>query len=385
MIRSQRRLLCVMPSIPLGGMERAVIRIVRALMGRGFQSTFVLNKRWALATQSAVETIGADWVGVPFVASFSRPRTLLEAALATRSYLLSSNDIAHAAAEYQPNQILVTSFNAAVFARNISRNSKIRSIFRVPNPPGLSGWSVKSKIDRALWRSVYKDYDALVCNSDYSAKQVADFVGNWKRIHVIRNLIPDRRLLADSDAPKCDRGRINIAYLGQISKAKGVDILVEAALNLIRARSDVDFTLAGPDVWRDSFGREIRDRVIAHRAESRIRFVGMIADVHGFLEQTDLLVCPSVSANESFPNVVLDAKSVAVPAIVFPTAGLPESVIDGENGFVLRTCTAAELFCVLNRLCGNAQLRKRLSTGAFRSVADYSSERVCRDWESLLF
>ena len=36
-------------------------------------------------------------------------------------------------------------------------------------------------------------------------------------------------------------------------------------------------------------------------------------------------VCPSLSAGDSFPNVILDAKKAGLPSVVFPTAGLPEA------------------------------------------------------------
>lgn len=378
-----RRLLCVMPSIPLGGMERAVLRVVKALMAQDFRAHFILDGVWGREVQAAVSESGASWSGVGFVASMSRPRTWLEARLAVRSLLRSPAELLHESLTFRPQQLLATGLSNAFLSRQIARAKGVRSVFRVPNPPGIARSRVKSAIDRRLWRAVYEDYDALVCNSNYTAERVASMVGDDRRVHVIRNFLPEEKRQGPSDAPRLDRSKVNVVYLGQISRAKGIHVLVEAALEIVAARDDVEFTIVGPDVWQDPSRNEVRRRISSADASARIRVIGAIADVPGLLSQTDIHVCPSVSAGESFPNVVLDAKQAGVPSVVFPTAGLPEAVMDGVDGVVTSECSARELRDALLALCGNPARRRRLAEGAVQSRRRHAPDALTDAWVSL--
>lgn len=379
----ERRLLCIMPSIPLGGMERAALRVVKALMTQGFVTHFVLDGVWGREVQAAVSEAGAGWSGVPFVASMSRPRTWLEARLAVRSLLRSPGEFLRESRNFRPRQLLATGLNNAFMGRRITRTQGVRSIFRVANPPGIARSWVKSAIDQRLWRTVYADYDALVCNSNYTAERVATMVGDDRRVHVIRNFLPEENRQGPSDAPKLDRSKVNVVYLGQISRAKGVDVLLEAALDVVAARGDVEFTIVGPDVWQDSLGDEIRRRVSSAGPSARIRVIGAIADVPGLLNQADIHVCPSVSAGESFPNVVLDAKQAGVPSVVFPTAGLPEAIEDGVDGIVTKERTARALRDALLGLCDDPVLRRRLAEGAVESRRRHAPNALTDAWVNL--
>lgn len=380
---NERRLLCVMPSIPLGGMERAVLRVVKALMARGFTSHFILDRVWGKEVQAAVSEIGSSWSGVRFVASTSRPRTWLEARLAARSLLRSPGELLGESQAFRPHQLLATSLNSAFMARRIARTTGVQSIFRVANPPGIARSRAKSTVDRLLWKTVYANYDALVCNSNYSAERVSAMVGDERRVHVIRNFLPEENFQGTSDAPELDRSKVNVVYLGQISRAKGADVLVEAALEVVAARDDIEFTLAGPDVWQDPLGDELRRRISSARASARVRLIGTIADVAGLMKQADIHVCPSVSPGESFPNVVLDAKQAGVPSVVFPTAGLPEAVTDGVDGVVTGVCDVLALRDALLALSGDPARRRRLAEGAVRSRRRHATSALTDAWIGL--
>jgi glycosyltransferase involved in cell wall biosynthesis len=378
------RLLCLLPSIPLGGMERAAIRVVEHLMSAGAEAHFVAERTWAKAVHRQIESIGATWTGVPFVASLGMPKIPLEWAMAARSFALSQRDLARATDAYAPRQILATNSSIAWFARDLARREDVTSVFRLPNPPGLSGIAVKRKMDLATWRAIYDSYDVLVCNSKYTAGRLAEVVQDDKRIRVIRNYAPQEVRGSVTPAPRLAPERITIGYLGQITRAKGVDILVDAALDIVAERANVDVVLAGPDGWKDPFGGEMRSKVRERGREDRIRFLGSIGDVYGLLRQCAFHVCPSAGNNESFPNVVLDAKQAGIPSIVFPTAGLPEAIEHGTDGLITEDCSRDALSRALLRLIDDGQLRRRLAHGAARSLARHDAATITADWIGVL-
>jgi len=378
------RVLCLLPSIPLGGMERASVRVVSELMRQGAEAHFVVEDRWGGEVRAHIESAGAEWTGVPFVTGLGMPKTLLGLRVAFRSLLLSARDFRRVFEQYRPQQILATNLDSAYFARHLARRPDPHSVFRLPNPPGLSRYPVKRRIDRAIWRSVYRSFDVLVCNSHYTARRLAEFVGDDARIRVVSNFLNALPAECPGDAPALDPARFTIVYLGQISEAKGVDILVEAVRRLLPDHPQLDLVLAGRGVWRSNFAERTAAGVARDGLEGRIRFLGHVADVQGLLRQADLHVCPSISKAESFPNVVLDAKQAGLASVVFPTAGLPEAVTDGVDGLIAERLDATALAAAIARLITNDTLRQTLADGARRSLARYDADRIVGEWIAIL-
>ena len=374
------RVLCLLPSIPLGGMERAVIRVVEQLNKTGAECHFIAEQRWGRAVQKEIEKIGASWTGVPFVAALGRPKSWTGLKWSVRSWLCSAADFRQVFAAFQPKQLLVTNINNAYFARAMARDCNIRSVFRLPNPPSRSRWWIKRKIDRKIWRMVYESYDQFVCNAQYTAEKLAEFVGDDRKIVVVRNFPPKHSCSQLDGEFSLDKRRRTIVYLGQISKEKGVAILIEAAAKLIAEHKDVDLVLAGPDIWQSHFGNEVRHRVQLLGLERRIRFLGWVDDVGSLLARGFVHVCPSISEGESFPNVVIEAKQAGLPSVVFPTAGLPEAITNGVDGIITSAPTASALETALSRLLDDAEFREQLAVGARASLQAYSDDQITRRW-----
>jgi glycosyltransferase involved in cell wall biosynthesis len=164
---------------------------------------------------------------------------------------------------------------------------------------------------------------------------------------------------------------------------KGVRELFDAALMLMRDFDDVDFHLAGEYAWRNPFADRLIEDVKARGLEGRIRFVGEIKDVDGLLRQCDLHVCPSISVNESFPNVVLEAKAQSLPSVVFPTAGLPEAVTHLVDGYICPERSASALYEGIKYFIVNPAALREMGEAARRSLARFSEERAADHWSKV--
>ena len=384
MVRSSAadlRLLCLLPSIPLGGMERAAIRVVEHLSKRGAAVHFAAERRWGLAVQRAIAEIGAEWTSVSQPASFGWPRTASEARAQVLSLFVTGREFEGVFKRFGANALLVGSFNVAFFARNLARASAA-SVFRIPNPPVLDLPSVKGRLLRSMWRAVAEDFDYLVCNSAYSTRIVADLVGDDAKTRLIRNFAPAPRVAPAPPAPRLSPGRRHIVYLGQISQAKGVGVLINAA-SIVARQADVDFVIAGAPIWRDSFESEARARVAGAGLQDRVLFTGPVEDVAGLLAQAHVHVCPSLSPGDSFPNVILDAKQAGLPSIVFPTAGLPEALTDGVDGVVTSAPTAEALSASLLDILRDDERRDRMAAAARASLSAFDADALTDQWLSL--
>lgn len=377
------RLLCVLPSIPLGGMERAAIRVVQQMQRSGATVHFLAERHWGTKVQREIEATGAGWTGVRLPAWFGRPRTLSEARTMAVSLAVTGREFARGHRGFGANALLATNLNVAFFARRLAKRDDTASVFRIPNPPVLAEGATPVGLRRMIWRAVYDSFDHLVCNSTYTAKHVAEVVGHERKIRVIRNFPPalDRRTA--TPAPYLSGDRRSVIFLGQISEAKGVALLLEAAKTVVAQCSDVDFVLAGPGAWRDTFPERLRRTVAENGLGRRFRLIGPVDDVNGLLRQGYLHVCPSLSRGDSFPNVILDAKQAGLPSIVFPTAGLPEAVEHGTDGLVTEEPTAASLAAAILDLLHDVSLRDRMATAAIASLSRFDPNELTERWLDL--
>ena len=377
------RLLCLLPSIPLGGMERAVLRLCQELGGRGAAVHVVAEDRWGVEVHEELEKLQLPWSGMALPWSLRRPRTLLEATTIVKSLLVSRRQIASAARAFEADALLATGIHSAFAARHLARKSGLRSVFRVPNPPFLSGRGLGDRLNAHAWRAVGESFDAIVCNSRYTADLVIWASGVPDKVHVIRNFPPTLPRLGVEPAPSLTPGRRHVVYLGQISRQKGLDQLLTASEQIFDQFEDVDLTIAGPEIWQSNYGDELRDRIRASAHGSRVQILGPVGDVHGLLKQACIHVCPSTSKGDSFPNVILDAKQAGVPSIVFPTAGLPEAVQAGE-GIVTAAPTAESLASALGDLLADADRRDAMARCALESLSRHDPETLCEAWRSVL-
>ena len=73
-----------------------------------------------------------------------------------------------------------------------------------------------------------------------------------------------------------------------------------------------------------------------------VEFLGWRTDIGAVLDHLDLLLVPSTVA-EATTRVILEAFSAGVPVVAYAIAGIPEILRDGENGFLVPSCTSTAL------------------------------------------
>jgi glycosyltransferase involved in cell wall biosynthesis len=71
-------------------------------------------------------------------------------------------------------------------------------------------------------------------------------------------------------------------------------------------------------------------------AASRVHLLGLRSDVARLLAAADLLVHPSRA--EGLPLAILEAMAAALPVVASRVGGIPEAVVDGETGQLVRPC-----------------------------------------------
>ncbi|PIU42088.1 MAG: mannosyltransferase [Candidatus Omnitrophica bacterium CG07_land_8_20_14_0_80_42_15] len=162
-----------------------------------------------------------------------------------------------------------------------------------------------------------------------------------------------------------------ILFVGRLVKYKGVDYLIEAM-------RDINATLLiigeGPEEKRL---KELIGEIGIE--EGRIFFIGKVEDKEllAYYYASHVFVLPSISNNEAFGIVQLEAQACGRPVVstALPT-GVPFVNLNGETGIVVPPKSSEKLAEAINRLLEDGTLRLRLGEQAKKRVESQFTREI---------
>lgn len=161
-------------------------------------------------------------------------------------------------------------------------------------------------------------------------------------------------------------------FVGRITGDKGIRELL-AAFSALRAEekgAPVFLALVG---WTEDYAGEELDVPGVFRP-------GFQEDIRPWLEAADVFVLPSY--REGFPNSLLQAGAMELPAIATDICGCNEIVKDGVNGLLVPARDEKALRCAMASLRDDPERRRKMGAEAARQVESRFTCRIV--WEALL-
>ncbi len=167
-------------------------------------------------------------------------------------------------------------------------------------------------------------------------------------------------------------------FIGRLVNDKGINELVGAFCKLLSSHKHTKLLLVGSyegetDLLPNSTWQKINN-------ESRIIFTGPKDDVRPFLGISNALVFPSY--REGFPNVVLEAGAMGLPALVTDINGSNEIIVHGKNGYIVPSKDEQALLEAMTLFVEDSQLISNMAQHARPMIADRYEQSFV--WESLL-
>lgn len=168
----------------------------------------------------------------------------------------------------------------------------------------------------------------------------------------------------------------------RIVKAKGHLDLVRAGAMLRSRGADFRIAFAGR-VDSTRFEHELRDEILRHELADRVQFLGVLSQqaLRDWYAASTVLAFPTYH-HEGLPRVIVEAQAMKVPPVAYATGGVPEGLIPGRTGFLLRTGDVEGLAARIAELLQNPELRQRMGEEGRRFVEErYSLEALARRHE----
>jgi UDP-glucose:(heptosyl)LPS alpha-1,3-glucosyltransferase len=215
---------------------------------------------------------------------------------------------------------------------------------------------------------------AVICNSNMVREEIRQRFGLApEKLHVIYNGVDlehfhPRQRTALRAAVRAElgaaAGEILFLFIGSGFARKGLD----AAIGALAGCGNAPYRLAV--AGRDRDAARFAALAAARGLGDRVRLLGGRDDVRPLYAAADCFILPT--RYDPFPNTVLEALAMGLPAIVGRRSGAAEIVRHGENGWISEPDDGAGLVQLMHRAARIAadEIRDAAARAAARSAAE---------------
>ena len=222
-----------------------------------------------------------------------------------------------------------------------------------------------------LYRCAIRNADQLVANSQWAldyATRTARRSSKRPR-HVIHNGLsrPDLLKIRPGDKQQARRtlkmpenARIMLS-VARLDQGKNQSDLIHMLTLDPTHRSHLFLMGTGPE---ESRLRKLSQHL---KLDERVHFKGFLENLNLYYTAADLAV--SASLLDSLPNALIEAQAAGLPVVAYPTAGIPEIVVDGHTGFLSKSNNYSELYKLSSRIFENPDFANRLGTNAREHIS----------------
>ena len=228
-----------------------------------------------------------------------------------------------------------------------------------------------------LW--YYNRVAEIICPSQVAADHLRG-LGVTQTISVIPTGIPlPPAECTDEAARRGAREQIGVAanvplllYAGRLAKEKNVSHLLNVFTILRRSVPDAALAIAGSGPYSD----ELRQMAESLPCGEGVRFLGPIPRprMDALYAAADVFCFPSPSETQGL--VIGEARAAGTPCVAVNAGGAPETVTEGEDGFLAPPDDAEAFAFQLARILQSNDLRERMREASRRNACRYTPQRM---------
>jgi glycosyltransferase involved in cell wall biosynthesis len=178
-------------------------------------------------------------------------------------------------------------------------------------------------------------------------------VSNFVKNHMLQNYRVDEKKIVvvnrgvDEHYFSPAKARVSKEYKGKklifvparISRWKGQELLIEALSSI----SDENFLcLMVGSVGESAFGKELQDKINQHGLQEKIKIIESQSDIRPLYKASSFVVIPSLRP-EAFGRIAIEAGSMGKFVIAFNYGGVAETILDGKTGSLVAPHNKQEL------------------------------------------
>jgi len=145
-----------------------------------------------------------------------------------------------------------------------------------------------------------------------------------------------------------------IGTIANLYKTKGLNYLIEAANEIVKQISDIQFVIIGEGPEEQYLKLKIKNSEL----KNSIIMTGKIDEAHKYLKAFDIFILPSIK--EGLPYTLLEAITAKLPIIATKVGGIPEIIEDQTNGLLVEPANPQKLANAIIKLLNDNSLKQLL-------------------------
>jgi len=220
-----------------------------------------------------------------------------------------------------------------------------------------------------------EEIDLFISPSEAYADKMAGYIGVERdRFRVVHSGLDAAQFARVVPRPVNPFG---IGYLSAITTNKGIDLLVDAFIELVKGRErEAVLTVAG-QVFNKALWQDCLKRISEAGLEDRFIFLGELEfdEKVRFLQGISAFVLPS-RITESRGIAVMEAMATGVPVVVPSTGVFPELIEATGGGILVPPNDPHAIADALERLMDDPELSDKLTSAASSGVAAHYQART---------
>ncbi len=172
-----------------------------------------------------------------------------------------------------------------------------------------------------------------------------------------------------------NRDHFVVGHVGALDNAqKGQEHIITVARELASTYPEICFLLIGGGDDEAMLKNLAKDL-------TNVKFTGFVDNVGDYLSIFDIFILPS--NREGLGSILTDAMQFGLPVVAADVGGVSEIVRDGENGILIGPARPDQLKDAILRLYRDAGLRARFGARGREIGADFTPDRMARQYRSL--
>ena len=168
---------------------------------------------------------------------------------------------------------------------------------------------------------------------------------------------------------------IVFGHVGRLSEVKNQKLMIDAFAQVCREIPDCRLVIAGDGPLRN----ELEDQASGLGVSDQVSFLGYRSDIASVLSDFDVFLLSSVS--EGTPLVVIEAMAAGLPVVATNVGGLAQMLKDQQCGFLTPSGDAQALAGRMIELAANHEMRLRFGERARQiAAARYNLRRMIDEY-----
>lgn len=378
-----KKILFILPSLSVGGLERVQVNIANALAERGYDVTVMaLNPENDLKAELSdkVHYVYKPYKSHPIMRRipYIRHKFYDDGMWETRASAKKLYKY-YVGKEYYDVEIgFFRGLPIKIISGSTNKNSVklawVHNDFRK-----AVGYKNNFKSMQAV-KNAYATFDKVVCVSNEAQDGFREVIGNTGNLTTIYNLIPIKKIIRQSEKEpeiRIKKSKFNLVLVGRLlDSAKGQVRLVEVVSRLHGEGYDLSLTLVGDGADE----QKIKDAIARNDAKNYVIMTGNQSNPYPYIKNSDLLVCASYF--EGYNLTVAEALILGTPVLSTNCTGPKEILGNGKYGLIVEDSEDG-LYSGLKTLLDNPEKIQYYKKKARERLAFFNENEIVDKIEGL--